>query len=140
MDGSGLDKSDGHSTNGDDMWLSGTVQPHWIQFEFDKVYTLHELWVWNWNQTVEPYAGFGAKSVRIEYSTDGTTWTALEGVPEFAQAPGEPGYMANTKVSFGGVLAKYVRLTIEKNWGVAPKTGLSEVRFFYIPDRPSTGP
>jgi hypothetical protein len=140
VDGSGLDKSDGHSADDKDMWLSGSTQPHWIQFEFDKVYTLHELWVWNWNQTVEPYVGLGAKTVKIEYSADGVTWTALEGVPEFARAPGQPGYTANTKVSFGGVSAKFVKLTIEKAWGTTPKTGLSEVRFFYIPDRPATEP
>jgi hypothetical protein len=48
--------------------------------------------------------------------------------------------MANTVVSFGGIPAKYVRLTIEKGWGAAPAVGLSEVRFFYIPDMPATQP
>jgi hypothetical protein len=132
VDGSGLDKSDGHSTNGADMWWSLGVPPNWIQYEFDKIYTLHELWVWNFNQLIEPYMGFGAKSVKIEYSTDGTTWTPLANVPEFARAPGKPGYTANTIVNFAGVPAKYVKLTIDKNWGVAPQTGLSEVRFFCI--------
>ena len=79
---------------------------------------------------MEPFIGFGAKSVKIEYSTDGTKWTPLANVPEFARAPGQPGYTANTKVSFGGVTAKYVKLTIEKGWGATPSTGLSEVRFF----------
>jgi serine/threonine protein kinase/Tol biopolymer transport system component len=135
VDGSGLDKSDGHSTNGNDMWLSNVAgpQPAWIQYEFDKVYALHELWVWNSNSAVEPFIGFGAKSVKIEYSTDGTTWTPLANVPEFARAPGQSGYVHNTTVSFGGVSAKYVKLTIEKGWGATPSTGLSEVRFFYIP-------
>ena len=57
-------------------------------------------------------------------------------VPIIRRAPGQPGYVHNTTVSFGGVSAKYVRLTIEANWGgVSPSAGLSEVRFFYIPDR-----
>ena len=78
--------------------------------------------------------GFGAKNVTIEYSVDGQTWTALAGVPEFAQATGLPTYTANTTVDFGGVEAKFVKLTINANWGgVAPQTGLSEVRFFYVP-------
>jgi hypothetical protein len=133
VDGSGLDKSDGHSTDGKDMWLSMMgVVPHWIQYEFDQVYTLHELWVWNSNQLVEPFMGFGARTVKIEYSTDGTTWTPLAGVPEFAQATGKAGYAHNTTVSFGGVPAQFVKLTIEKNWGTLPQTGLSEVRFFAI--------
>ena len=54
-------------------------------------------------------------------------------MPEFARAPGKPGYTANTIVSFAAVPAKFVKLTIEKNWSsVAPQTGLSEVRFFCI--------
>jgi serine/threonine protein kinase/Tol biopolymer transport system component len=140
VDGSGLDKNDGHSTNASDMWLSTAVPPHWIQFEFDKVYALHELWVWNQNQTVEPILGFGAKTVKIEYSTDGTAWTALANVPEFARAPGQDSYQHNTTVSFGGVSAKYAKLTIEKGWGTAPSVGLGEVRFFYIPSASTPKP
>jgi hypothetical protein len=132
VDGSGLDKTDGHSTGQKDMWWSMAEPSHWIQYEFDKVYTLHELWVWNFNMMMEPYTGFGAKTVKIEYSTDGTAWTPLANVPEFARGTGKPGYTANTIVSFAGVPAKFVKLTIEKNWGVAPQTGLSEVRFFCI--------
>ena len=31
-------------------------------------------------------------------------------------------------------MAKFVKLTINSNWGgIAPQTGLSEVRFFYVP-------
>jgi Tol biopolymer transport system component len=136
VNGSGLDKYDGHSTDGNAMWLSTKAKPHWIQFEFDKVYALHELWVWNSNQLVEPILGFGAKTVKIEYSVDGATWTTLDGVPEFARAPGESAYKPNTTVNFGGGSAKYVKLTIEANWGPVAQTGLAEVRFFYIPDRP----
>ncbi|HSV99631.1 MAG TPA: discoidin domain-containing protein [Sedimentisphaerales bacterium] len=139
VNGSGLDNYDGHSTHVKDMWQSGTVGPHWIEFEFDKVYALHELWVWNSNQVIEPIIGFGAKSVEIEYSTDGMTWTPLDEVPEFARAPGQAGCTANTIISFSGVSAKYVKLTIDANWGgVSPSTGLSEVRFFYIPDVSAT--
>jgi hypothetical protein len=140
VDGSGLDKNDGHSTNGADMWLSAGTAPNWIQYQFDKVYALHELWVWNSNQPIEPFLGFGAKTVKIECSTDGKTWTPLNGVPEFARAPGQPGCVHNTTVNFGGVSAKFVKLTIEKGWGATSSTGLSEVRFFYIPDRPATKP
>jgi hypothetical protein len=123
------------------MWLSTNAKPYWIQFEFEKIYALHELWVWNSNQVIEPILGFGAKTVKTEYSTDGAVWAALEGVPEFARAPGQAGYVHNTVVSLGGVSAKYVKLTIEANWGgVSPSTGLSEVRFFYIPDRPAGNP
>jgi len=135
VDGSGLDENDGHSTDAKDMWQSKGGPPQWIEFEFDQVYALHELWVWNSNTDLELLMSFGAKNVTIEYSTDGTTWTPLDGVPEFAKAPGTPGYTANTIVSFGGVSAKHVKVTIEKGWGAMPVVGLSEVRFFYIPVR-----
>lgn len=86
---------------------------------------------------VEPILGFGAKTVKIEYSTEGTTWTALEGVPGLARAPGNAGHAADTKVSFGGVQAKYVKLTIEKPWGNLPSTGLiDDVRIYSRVVRP----
>ncbi len=134
IDGSGLDKSDLHGSEPTTMWMSAGAKPNWIQYEFDKVYKLHNLLVWNSNQLIENFLGFGAKKVTIETSVDGTTWTALANVPEFARATGLAGYAANTTVSFGGVEAKYVKLTIETNWGgMAPQTGLAEVRFSYVP-------
>ncbi len=130
---SGLNADDQHSMNLPDMWMTTGDKPAWIQYEFDKVYKLDELWVWNSNQMIETFLGFGAKTVVIEYSTDGTTWTALENVPEFAKATGTATYTANTTVDMAGVMAKFVKLTIEANWGGMAQTGLSEVRFFYVP-------
>ncbi|MCX5643316.1 MAG: discoidin domain-containing protein [Phycisphaerae bacterium] len=133
VDGSGL-VGEQHGIGATTMWLSVGVLPNWIQYEFDKVYKLHELWVWNSNQPIESFLGFGAKKVTIEYSVDGTMWTALTDVPEFARAPGAAGYPPTTFVSFGGALAKYVKLTINSTWGGTSITGLSEVRFFYVPE------
>ncbi len=78
---------------------------------------MDKLLVWNFNWVIEFYLGYGAKNVTVEYSTDGATWTALANVPQFAMGPGQPGYAANTTVSFGGVMARYVKLTINTNWG-----------------------
>jgi hypothetical protein len=130
---SGLNAQDQHSTDSNHMWLSRDVLPAWIQFEFDQVCKLHEMWVWNYNHSFEPFIGWGAKDVKIEYSLDGENWTELEDVPQFTRAPGQPTYTSDTRVPFDGVSAKYVRLTIEDNWGIRPETGLSEVRFFQIP-------
>jgi hypothetical protein len=133
INGSGL-TGDLHGSDGTTMWLSAGVAPNWIQYQLDKVYKLYDLKVWNSNQLVESFIGFGAKKVTVEYSADGTTWTALANVPEFAQAPGAPGYAANTTVSFGGVMAKYVKLTIDTTWGgISPVTGLAEVQISYVP-------
>jgi len=139
INGSGLDVNDLHSTEPTDMWLSGS-EPlgAWIQYEFDRVYKLHEMWVWNSNQLFEAsFLGFGLRDVTVEYSTDGVDWTALVGAPEFAQAPGADGYAHNTTVDFGGKVAKYVKLTATSNWaGLLPQYGLSEVRIFYVPVNP----
>jgi len=135
VDGYGLNASDQHSVEPTDMWLSSATgsQPTWIQFEFDMTYKLLEMWVWNSNQLLEAVIGFGAKDVTIEYSEDSANWTSLGDV-EFAQAPGSADYTHDTTVDMAGAMAKYVRLTINSNWGgLLPQYGLSEVRFFYIP-------
>jgi len=134
INGVGLDELDQHSTEGTDMWLSGMgdAAPS-IQYEFDKAYKLHELWVWNSNQLIEAFVGIGAKDVTIEYSIDGTEWVILENASEFSQAPGNASYTANTIVDFGGALAKQVKITINSGYGMLPQYGLSEVRFYYIP-------
>jgi regulation of enolase protein 1 (concanavalin A-like superfamily) len=135
IDGSGLDSLDQHSVSSSHMWLSKkNVTPIWIEYEFDKVYNLQEMWVWNSNQAVELAVGFGAKDVKVETSLDGGTWAVLADSLELAQATGEPNYVHNTTVSLGGVQAKYVKLTIADNWADSTKqAGLAEVRFFYVP-------
>ncbi len=135
VDGSGLDPLGQHDTTAANMWLSAVNQqaPIWIQYEFDRVYKLDEMWVWNANNDLESLVGLGVKTATIEYSTDGDAWTALPDVPEFAQAPGATGYAADIMVDLSGVAARFVRLTITSNWGGLGQYGLSEVRFFYIP-------
>jgi hypothetical protein len=54
-------------------------------------------------------------------------------VPEFGRGTGLDTYTPNTTVSLGGALAKYVKLTVLSQWGVAPQCSLSEVRFFFVP-------
>ena len=135
INGSGLDANDLHSTLATDMWLSGNEpQGAWIQYDFDTLYKLHEMWVWNSNQTYEGLFGVGMKDVTVEYSADGAEWTALALAFPFTRAPGAPGYAHDTTVDFGGAAAKFVRLTATTNWGgILPQYGLSEVRFFHIP-------
>ena len=135
INGAGLDANDLHSTEETTMWLS-SAEPlgAWIQYEFDKVYKLHQMWVWNSNQAVEPLVGFGFKDVTIEYSTNGTDYATLGTAHQFARAPGAPDYAHNTTIDLTGVAAKYVRLTANSNsGGIVPQYGLSEVRLFYIP-------
>ncbi|MFH1884986.1 MAG: discoidin domain-containing protein [Planctomycetota bacterium] len=136
INGSGLNSDDLHSMETADMWLSsGTAElPTWIQYEFDKAYRLHQMLVWNHNSSLEPLVGFGLKDVTIEYSVNGTDYTTLSDTHEFARATGTPDYAHNTTIDFGGVSAKYIRLTANSNWGgILNQYGLSEVRFFFIP-------
>jgi hypothetical protein len=137
INGSGVDVNDLHSKEPTDMWLSGN-EPlgAWIEFQFDKVYKLHQMWIWNSNQMVESLVGFGFKGVTIEHSTNGTDYSILADVLEFAQAPGADGYAHNTTVDLGSAAAKYIRLTANSNWGgIMPQYGLSEVRSLYVPIR-----
>jgi len=133
VDGSGL--SDGlHSSRDVDMWLSASGQtlPAWIQYDLGQVYKLLNMTVWNSNQKVESFIGFGAKGVTIDYSLDGADWSTLSDV-ELARASGADGYAGQT-VDLAGIEAKFVRLAVQSNWGgFIPQTGLSEVRFSYIP-------
>jgi hypothetical protein len=133
VDGSGLDALGQHSTLATDMWLSSPGAAPWIQYDFDRVYKLDQLLVWNSNQVIEAFLGFGAKDVIIESSVDGTEWTVLEGATLFNQATGAQTYTANTSIDFAGAMAQSVRITVNSGYGMIPQYGLSEVRFLYIP-------
>ncbi|MBN1972098.1 MAG: discoidin domain-containing protein [Sedimentisphaerales bacterium] len=126
-----------HSQITSDMWLGTGIDGNnvWIRYDFNKLYKLHEMLVWNYNGAIFSDAGF--KEVKIEYSDDGQTWETLPDVPEFAQAPGVEGYEYNTVVDFNEVSAQSVRLTVLSNWSGSDQflSGLSEVRFMYIPVR-----
>ncbi len=138
VNGSGLNASYEHSTQADTMWLARmNAQPVRIQFEFDAIYELREMWVWNYNTQFEGILGFGVKDATIEYSVNGTDWT-LWGDTRFNQAPGAPDYVADNIVEFDGVSARYVRLTIKSGYGMMGQVGLSEVLFFTTEVPPST--
>jgi Concanavalin A-like lectin/glucanases superfamily/NedA-like, galactose-binding domain len=134
VDGSGLDENGQHSVESGDMWLGAPsgADPAQLQLEFDQVYQLHQMLVWNYNSMFEPVLGFGLKDVTVEYSVDGVEWTLLGDV-EFAQATATVSYAANTAVDFGGVAARYVRLTVNSGYGVLGQYGLSEVQILYVP-------
>jgi len=115
------------------MWLATAANGSlWIRFEFDRVYQLHELLVWNHNGEFEKFLGFGLKNVTIEHSTDGTQWTVF-GPATFNQATANAQYSSCTIVPLDGVAAKYVRFNVVSVYGTSGSCGLSEVRFTYVP-------
>ncbi|UCD49902.1 MAG: discoidin domain-containing protein [Phycisphaerales bacterium] len=134
INGSGLNADDQHSTDSDDMWLARPVDadPIWIQYEFDRVYKLHELIVWNYNVQFELLLGFGIQSVAVDYSEDGMAWMSLGDV-DLAQATARDDYTSNTTIDMAGVPAKYVKLTVNSGFGMMGQYGLSEVRVTYLP-------
>jgi hypothetical protein len=135
IDRSGLNASDQHSTTTAHMWFSASPapQPVWIQYAFDQPYKLDKVLVWNSNQSTENALGVGAKNVTIEYGMDGSAWTTL-GDFVFNRATAKNTYTANTEVNLGGITARYIRITINSNWGnKLQQFSLSEVRFFYVP-------
>ena len=134
INGSGL-VNDLHSIEVKDMWLTSPADtgPYWIQYEFDKLYSLDEMVVWNYNGE-SVVAGLGLRDVTIEYSIDGEDWTQLNGAYEFPMAPGTNGYASDFTVDFGEVAAKFVKINATSNWFPDfPWFGLSEVRFMAIP-------
>jgi hypothetical protein len=138
VNGSGLDADDLHSVELTDMWLSasGAPEPAWIEYQFDKVYKLHQILVWNYNgQSI--LTGFGLQNVTIKYSTDGINYQTLGDTHEFPKGTGSDDYSPDAPIDFDGVAAMYVRITANSNWGgdMYTQYGLSEVRFYYIPVR-----
>ncbi len=138
ISGSGLDESGllHNKLAEGNMWLSNRdgEQPTWIEFEFDKVYELHQMWVWNSNESLEPAIGVGIRDVTIEYSIDGNDYTTLGATHEFTQAPGADDYAHNTTIELDGIAAKFIRFTANSNWGgILNQFGLSEVRFLFLP-------
>jgi hypothetical protein len=110
---------------------------HWIEFEFDKIYSLGELWVWNYNEV--NYAPRGWKDVSIQYSVvggpDPGDWNTLGGdgaTDQIAMATGADNYEhGSNEYDFGGAKAKYVVITCHVGWGThtSQSMGLHEVRF-----------
>ena len=141
-----------HTNSGDPVKWHSAGNPGanaWIQVDLGKVYALDQMWVWNMNMPA--LLNRGLKNVKIEYSADGKNWTALttdltftDGNPDypfqFAQGTGEAELKAtnlndgkNTPVSFGGVQARYVKITASPDagdgtWGDV-YYALSELRF-----------
>jgi hypothetical protein len=121
INGSGLDESGllHGNISVDTMWLSSQIgdQPTWIEYEFDKVYKLHQMWVWNSNDSLEPVVGFGFKDVTIEYSVNGIEYTTLDSAHEFARASGSTNYAHNTTVDFNSSIYLSMQVSPGQNQG-----------------------
>ena len=138
VNGSGLDPNGLlHGNIGEgNMWLSAADAnlPAWIEFEFQSVQKVYEMWIWNSNESLETAIGLGFKNVTIEYSVDGENYETLGTTHEFNQGTGQADYAHNNTIDMEGVAAKYVKLTANSGFkDILKQFGLSEVRFFSIP-------
>ena len=106
----------------------------WIKWEFDQVYELTEFWVWNYNATGGE-AGRAWKDYLLEYSLDGVGWELFQ-TGTLPQATGTEDYEGTLAADFGGTPAKFVVLTAtgDRDWGDTRSLGISEVRFFIVPE------
>jgi hypothetical protein len=135
VNGSGLNAADEHTSEPTTMWLAAGTEV-WIQYEFDQAYPLHEILVWNSNQLVEAFIGFGIKEAVVETSLDGETWMAVEETTVLGQGTGQDTYTSNTTITMNGIVARFVKITSKSAYGLTGQMGLSEVRFLYIPTVP----
>jgi hypothetical protein len=113
------------------MWLAAGAEPLWIQYEFDRVYQLHQMLVWNYNVQFELMLGFGVKNATVEYSR--TAWNGRPGRGGAGPGDGQDHVHLQHHVDFGGGAARYVRLTVNSGYGMMGQFGLSEVRFTFVP-------
>ena len=116
----------------------------WIRWDFDQTYLLDKATIWNHNEGGGNMRGL--HKVMIEYTSDGNNWSLLDGgglggpgEHTFLQAPGADGY-PGFDLSFDGVAASSVVFTVlanegsVKNFGGSGNVGMSEIRFFTIPE------
>ncbi|MHC4122356.1 MAG: PEP-CTERM sorting domain-containing protein [Planctomycetota bacterium] len=124
-----------------------TAGPCWVKYEFDQVYTITGLNIWNhtieWNWTSWTFQ-FGAKDIILGTSTDGVNWTETSinglnnGVGTGWNLVGGAGEEAVTDVITGlNLPAKYVAITFMDNYATGTstwgRTSLAEVQFIPEP-------
>jgi hypothetical protein len=136
-------------SNGAGMWLadiSGQSQASpvpdissddfsaWVCLEFDRVYSLGMMWVWNLNQW-PIMADRCIRDVWIDYSQDGVVWSRLmNGTKDYFtlnQSPSNGPLEHTDEIDFNGADAKYICITAKSfpdgTYGSSTYCGLSEI-------------
>jgi len=114
----------------------GITEPDLV-VEFDRPYEITDMWLWNHDGTTtgpDGEAPIAVKKIKVEYSTDGVNYDILMngGSTVFDNLPhGNLDGTHDTVINFGGVTAKFVRITLLENYGSVWGFKLREVRFYY---------
>ncbi len=133
VDGSGL-SGNNHNNNVSHAWFGQETQANpvpgrgasnWIHYDFGHQYALGASTIWNFNE--EGYTEAGMRSVTIDTSVDGTSWTEW-GTFEIARASGDDNYAGVSGPNLSGVTARYLVITQNSSWGEPDATGLSEIK------------
>jgi regulation of enolase protein 1 (concanavalin A-like superfamily) len=134
VDGSGLTNGL-HGVAPSTIWVGqgAASGPIWLQFDFDRVYKLYGIHIWNYNGSYEFALGFGFKGITIEYAATPNEWMTL-GDYELARAPGVATY-AGKRIDLDGVCAQSIRINVSSTQSGSGEAGLSEIRFLYKPVR-----
>jgi len=125
---------DRHNTTWFDGWLSceeaESPNPergmsHWIMYDFNHIYGLGKVHIWNVNDN--NHLDWGAQFLAVDYSLDGQNWTELD---EFTipKSSGESTYEGVYATDFVNEEARFVLITLKENWG-GNCSGFSEIRF-----------
>ncbi|MEN6384792.1 MAG: discoidin domain-containing protein [Phycisphaerales bacterium] len=136
VNGSGIDEvpgwADYHSNEYIKMWHGWNPTPYDITLTLPDVYTLQNMKVWNFGNTLTQ----GIKEVTISFSTNGTTWNTF-GNHTFAMAT-SPTYFE--QVNLNDITAKYIKLTgVAGNAGYTDGWyGVSEIAFYGQIPEPTT--
>jgi hypothetical protein len=115
-----------------------------VEFEFNQVYQLADVTIWNYNEAT--YYTQGWKHLAVQVSETGganaSDWTTVyNGLLPLAPGAGAAPTVPSMVLGLNGVLAKYVTLINtglldEESWlGYGSShAGLSEVRFSAVPE------
>lgn len=127
----------------------GTYGDRWVEYSFDKAYELDRMDIWAYNENGDyAWSSMTIKDTVIQISTTGGTdpaeWTTVTTTTLAHVAVPNQGTPVTDMIDFGGAQAKYVVITLKNgydgtytkgNVGVDnPDFGLSEVRFYEIPE------
>ena len=125
---------DRHNTTWFDGWVSCEAsespnpergESHWIMYDFNHIYGLGDVHLWNTNDGNN--LDWGLSMAAVDYSTDGINWIEL-GEYTFEMASGESIYQGFSVADFDNQEARFVLITALENWG-GDCYGLAEIKF-----------